>query len=839
MILIRKILAAMLALLQTFFINIGLLKPDALLTTVDPLRKDIVPVSMADSASNRFADTIAYAQSTKNVVQCTYTDSHRNAYTMRNSEIALTHDLTGVEKNATLQTIDGDVYLQDTFRSFYVDAFGIRHYFESSFGQGRVNTIRLGAYYYDCHVRDLMVGNYMVDKGFHVYADKLYMEYAILAKMPTKTLDGFGSEIRIPEREVQDVKVESTGGRTSYVAFDLRNVGIVGFIVPDDGTTEKVVVSQKNGCYILTQYAAFDHKAGLNKYDETGSFGLNKISFGCRIYTDRTHNFDGIAREAFIEHNPLSVRVTDTSGNASFLGYNALRGTYDIQIDATDFGYAYQNPDRHFNAELQIDGDASDRTIFVRTTGGNSGCLEAAAVLDENKTLLPLDVEVCKNFMGDGGEPYYGFIDYAYSDAFFPVCMKAGESKTLTVVNAYQNWGRYPLKQISSIEFHTSYYHLSTGTTESNCIAPYFVFGRDGWTLPDFRNRSGKMWDTQPQFNSVGVLDFVRYHDARVKNPVVAEFRGSTVHSRGMSYSDVTNYYVSDSGKFTYDLRHVEFPQVDENRTYYTVNIRFTDNVTFRDFQKDFDLFYFDGRSVKFDKTDYLNKSNEPVLADVTAGTTYHKLGNNHPYFGFFKISEDTANQIDNGFGCNFALMVKDCNIIMGGQKADIPFLFREMTDKSMTAGALTLDAKSLSFQKGDSIEMNILLLPWGTGREETDENVLTVRADSCENPVTVRSTAGTVTPENWIPVVRADNNNAQFTVSGGRNNIAVRVDGFTGMAKPDIFTLENGEWVPYETASVNGYDGYTVHANDDGTYSFSFVYTAKEQDITFLVRQP
>ena len=33
-----------------------------------------------------------------------------------------------------------------------------------------------------------------------------------------------------------------------------------------------------------------------------------------------------------------------------------------------------------------------------------------------------------------------------------------------------------------------------------------------------------------------------------------------------------------------------------------------------------------------------------------------------------------------------------------------------------------------------------------------------------------------------------------------------------------------NGAWVAYKTASKNGYDGYMVHYDGDGTYSFSFI---------------
>ena len=69
-------------------------------------------------------------------------------------------------------------------------------------------------------------------------------------------------------------------------------------------------------------------------------------------------------------------------------------------------------------------------------------------------------------------------------------------------------------------------------------------------------------------------------------------------------------------------------------------------------------------------------------------------------------------------------------------------------------------------------------------------------------------------------------------TVKGGRNNIAVRVNGFTSYQKPNIFVWENGEWISYDSSSVNGYDGYTVFYNKNtGLYDFSFVYTSTDPD--------
>lgn len=834
----RKFFSWLLALIQVFLINIGIMKTPGLVADVNQLRNEITEVSMANQNESNLISSVEYAQGIKNVVQCAFTDSGRNAYKIENGQISLVHSLKDVEKLATLSDRNGNVYLEDTFKSFYTDKLGVKHYFEDTRDDGKINTIRLGAFYYDVHVRDFTASKYLVDKGFHVYADKLYMEYALLSEKATKGFKDFGSEIEIPKSTVSAVQYADKNGTgtdvkkmdcetVQYIAFDIKGTGVVGFIIPSDGSTQSVEVKEKANKYVVTQLAAYDG-SGLNKYDETGDYQLNKLKFGCRIYTDKTHAFDGISEAAYQERNPLKLSIVGSQyANPEYLGYEALRGTYTVKMDGYSFQYAYDRPDFQPFVKLKVEGGNADRNIFIRTTTQNSGCLEGGAILDSNGNMAAIDVEVCKNFQGDGGEPLYSAIDYMYGDTFTPIVVEKDSEKEFTVLNLYQNWGKYPLKQISSIEFHVSYYHLSTGTTESNCIAPYFVGNKDGFFLPDFRCRSGNIWQGQPQFNSVGILKFMTYREKKVKDTILSEFTGSNVDSRGLAYSDVTNYFTDDGGRYTYSLRHVEFPQTDENRTYYTMKVNFTEDMTVENFKKDFDLFFFDGRFVAFNKASYINEKNEHVIADVSEKTAYHTLGSDNPFMGFYSVTKETDENIDKCFGCNFALIIKDSKLVVGGREANIPFVFKEGGDKENTQGVLTLDAEKLSFKKGDSIEIDMILLPWGVGRETNDNTVMAIRDDSAVNPVKTTATVGTVVDDAYLPTVKAEDGEAVFTVSGGRGNIAVRADSFKSMLKPEIYELKDGGWVEYEVASSNGYDGYTVHSNYDGTYSFSFVFTS------------
>lgn len=849
---LKKILAVVMVVLNVFMLSScgtdkGIDIPD-----FDFLEKstDVINDISDDTTLD---DTIKYASQVDDVAQSYYGNTARTSYVMKNKDMKIVHTLTSKHNGATLYNNEGKVLLEDTFDVSYIDAEGNNCSLSESDTEGRVNTTRLGEYYRECHIRDFSFNDTAkVDKTFHLYGDRLYAQFSLLSAKPVSDIIYFAASVNIKKTSVDGFVIKDADGvhnsidsnmmmhvnnTVEYVAFDVIEAGILGFIFPAD-KNYTVIIQETADNYILNVYLdAEDKSFSINDINGNGGYENNNLTVGFRIYNDNSHSFDAIAREAAIERNPLTD-ITVNGGNAEgeFLGYDSLSGAYLFSMNGTDFNYAYQNPDFQYSLPVTVSNNSYDRNIYIRSNGDN-GCLEAAVLLDDTNTLVPVNVQVCKNFHGDGGEPFYSVTDPQYGDSIFPVSLKADEKIGFTLLNLYQNWGKYPLKQLSSIEFHVSYYHLSTGTTESNCIAPYFVFGKDGWTLPDFRTASGNMWKDQPQFNSVGILKFMTYRDG--KNEIYGEVINSDIASAGQTYSDITNTFYSDDGSYKYSLRHVEFPQTDENRTYYTLNVEFLEDKTFSNFRKDFDLFYFDGRFVQFNKLSYLDYENKSVSknVDTSKKTQYYELGSDSPYWGFFDVTDETAGELEKGFGANFAMIIKDSNIIIDGKTADIPFVFRDSSEKDITKGALSLDVKDVEFKKGDSISIDMILLPWGTGHEENDDKILSVREDSGLKSVTVTAQTGTVADDTFIPVVNCKNNEAEFTVKGGRNNISVRVNGFTELRCPEIQIKTQDGFENLKLNSDNGYDGYTVYYNDDGTYGFSFVYCAENPDSLYTFR--
>ena len=679
-----------------------------------------------------------------------------------------------------------------------------------------------------------------LDRTFIAYPDKLHEAVRFVAGQDGTVIGMVGTETRIPANNVSALLIQDANGEHSsltdvdqtsieYLALDISGAGVFGYIMPAGLENNGLLtIVQEGGEYVITRACTF---AGT--YDETES-----VEIYHRIYMDATHSFDAFRKEAYTERNPLttlSVTSTDDWSEAKYLGYDAKTGSYIYTLKAVDFnldthrtygtdeaGFKTDRVDDHFRVNASVTSDSLGRTVYLKTStvGWGTGCIEAAAVLDENSELLPLPIEVCKNF-GEVEEPFYDPKDEGFSNAIVPIVLNANETKQLSILNLYQNWGQVPLKQLSSIQYWCPYYHLSSGTTETNCITPFFIYEKNGTVLPDFRGLSNTpIWEGQPQHTHMGDIYIAQYETGTTVN--LLEAQNTDIRSSGPVYADINIEYLMDGGKFKAEYEHMELPQTDETRTLYRCTITALEDVTFTNFKDQFSIFSATGRDAFYTKLGYLDSNNTCQVKEIVPGGSmveYITLGTEAPYFDFFNINESNPRTLG-----NFGLIVKDSDITIDGQTYTGNFVLKHEVDGCLNREALTLDLGVVTLRAGDTITLDFVLLPWGTQPQEDDSNVRNVREDTCLNPYVLDVKTGTDCSSAFLPQVTAERQRAEFTISGGKNNAAIRVYGFESWHKPVIQELVDGKWGTYHLESEkNGYDGYQVYREEDGSYSFSF----------------
>ena len=693
-----------------------------------------------------------------------------------------------------------------------------------------------------------MVG---LNRSFLTYADKMHHVVQVATTENYEGVAEIGMITDIPVNTVAKLIIKDKNGlkeslegvdwsSVEYVGFDIKGAGIFGYILPYDNKGGKLTVTLDGDNYRITQ--AKTPVGGLLLPSPVGTKNGNDFYMGVRVYTDSSHDFKEFLHEAECERHPLTSEnfTIDTSvfGGAKFLGYDALYGYYKFSIpNAGGFNPPFHTyPNRQYGVNFTVKGDDMDRKIYVNAYT-NDGGLECSALLDGRDMLLPVPLEVAKNFRGDGENNLYMLDDAAYGEVFLPLLVDADSESEYTVLHLYQNWGHAPLKQISSIQYFSPYYHLSTGVTETNCVVPY---GSSGLSLPDFRGMSAPFWASQPQHNSAGSHSLVFYKDADGVD-ISNQLEKVHIDSYGPTYADMSVDFATDDQKIKFTYQHVEMPQTDENRTFFELTLNVMEDLTVNDFKNDFTFYRVrpNDPTGEYTQLGYLDASNKSQVVAAnrdTAVTKEYVLGDECPYFSFFNMENYTAS-FNTGYS-NVAMLIYDTEFIIGGKETDADLMILNPNK----AIRLTLNLGKVDLKKGDLLKITGILLPWGSQESvydstETapDQNVRNVRNDSLLNPMTAKVIEnGQLVDSTFVPKVKTTNGkDVTFSVKGGQNNITTRVYGFDMLTVPTIYEMVGGEWQEYKVASINtpdgvgyGYhhDGYQVHYDGDGTFSYSFV---------------
>ena len=708
--------------------------------------------------------------------------------------------------------------------------------------------------------------NLSIVRSFLMYSDKLHSFAQFASKgVATTDIERLGFETKIPKLSVSKVIAMDAMGihdsftdvdwnSVEYVGFDITDAGILGFILPVDGVGGKLEVNEDgDGNYVIIQ--SNTPQNCVIEPSVEGSDNANDYYIGQRIYTDDTHSFDDFIYEAYNERNPLKSIVvsTSTSTGGDEVKYDALRGIYSISIDYDSFNPVYyQWPNKHYNVNFAIRGDGRQRNIYLMTSA-NGLCLECAVLLDRNNLMLPIPIQVGKNFSEASGERnLYNMDDVPYSEAIIPLVFEGKEKYEFNMLNLYQNWGQFPLKQISWIQFYAPVYHLSTGVIETNCIVPWGGMRNTGTTLstlPDHRAMSAPLWTDQPQHSSGGIHHWLLYSDAN-GNYSSSENISNVIDSFGPTYADIDMEYISHDGKISVTYTHTEMPQTDENRAYYEMKYTVLEDITFKDFAHSFSFYSVSDNDPTglYQNVGYLNENNECcVVKSNLVENTYidYPLGDECPYFSFFNMKDYTSTS-QQGY-VNLSFLIYDSEFIIGGEKAEPQFLLVNYYNYL----TLTLNLDEVTFKAGDTFTINAIVMPWGSQASVYDSetlapdwNVRAVRENSLLNIVKAIPENNTELLDSvFVPKVKSvDGKTAEFTLTGGcknesatigKHNIAVRIYGFERITAPVIEEYVDGEWTVYEVNSAktpdmygnaHAYDGYCIYKDPDGTYSYSFV---------------
>ena len=686
---------------------------------------------------------------------------------------------------------------------------------------------------------DTSAPSILLDRTFHTYSDKMNQVLHFVATERTEGITGMGYITNISADTVDKLIIKDAKGThnsldgvdfatVEYAGFDIKGVGVLGFILLPHENSGKLEIKLADGVYTVTQTAT--PEGGIMEADPNST--ADDFYMGHRLYTDETHDFTAFLKEAEIERHPL-----ETLSGDSYAGYDALRGAYKFTIGSTGFNEPFFNEwNRHYSADVTVEG-GDDRTIYVYTYA-TGGCGESAVILDKKNMLLPIPVMIYKNFKGENEEPVFDPGDPSYSETYFPISVKSGETTELTVLNLYQNWGLMPLKQLSSIQFFWPYYHLSLGTTETSCINPMYG-ARDLWTLPDFRSMSMPYWfelpqgqgyNNQPQHTHGGLQYFLQYTDAEGNYSATENYHNDIISS-GPVYTDVKMDYISDDGRVKVSYNHLEMPETDELRVYYEINYQILEDISIADFAKDFSFYSFEGYLGAYRKIGYLGEGNKIVHGEVNAKSTPEviKLGDNFPYVALYDLNTSDPSFINNNV--NLGVIIADSQFTIGGKDCDAGFVMVGQNSKY----SLSLDLGATTLKAGDTMKLCLIISPWGFYTSTDDKNMQNIRENTCINGIKLTVQDGEALESVYIPKVKSTNGkSAEFTISGGSNNKAVRVYGFEKMTAPVIYEKVGGEWVeltvnsastPDKKGYAHSYDGYAVYYDRNGTYSYAFAF--------------
>ena len=733
-------------------------------------------------------------------------------------------------KNPAEMLAGGGIYLQLT------DGAGNVYSSLNSKEASRINIYRRGPYYIETHWLDVQLadagGAAVPIKGevvFYSYPEKTHIGVILHVTGPIEVKSAC---IRLETNadtcaSPTECKLEDGVRINDFVVLkrnDKEPALAAIYPVPkgvDDVTLEKAEAGVVVSNYVYSDEA---HSGAVAKWNAG-----EKHSAFFELFPLQTAE---VSDDLEAEVRPLlSANMTAKLGRT--LGYDPVRGCYKVQTDTPGgFTYHYEHPNDYEIAAFSIRNDATPRKVYVmHETRHHPGNVECGVVLDETGCTLPITVQISKNFAGEKEEPFYNPNDTPFSETFFPLHLEPEETRALTSLHLYQNWGSHPLKQFSSLGGWMDYYHMSTGVTETTCYVPFLFGGLDGVSIADLRPMSQRMWESQPQHDNVAGHSFLRYQDSGGQWHFI-EYTGTTFRSTGPNWADVSLGYLSDDGRARVTLDVFELPQTDELRNFIRMRIDFLDDIDIRDgdFARNVRLLNIASwvQRMRYTHVAYGEPIGNPQVVPIELDDDFTLAGAPLPSEnGFATIYPDKS-------GANAYIVRRFAGRIDG--EAVAPGVSAIGQQNGDTVLMLVPVTRAKRIKAGDWIEADLFIMPYGGGTQDWKPAQKAAFDFGLNAPRVTSVAAGSKISDFPTRVALDTSGVAEFSVTGGMNYIPIIVEGSKDYTCQRIYLLDNGEKKLIDHAQKGERDGYQVFAKEDGTFGWVFLVMADGKEHRYRV---
>jgi hypothetical protein len=371
------------------------------------------------------------------------------------------------------------------------------------------------------------------------------------------------------------------------------------------------------------------------------------------------------------------------------------------------------------------------------------------------------------------------------------------------------------VKQFSSLGAWMDYFHSSTGVTETTCYVPFKFGGLPGVAIADYRAMSQPaFWAGQPQHDNIAGHSFLSYKTDGGWQYMV--YRGTTYRSTGPNWMDIGLEYLSTDGSFRTVVDTFELPQADELRNFIRVRCDVLQPVTVENAKEDFRLLTIASWVQRLRYTHFAATGTEDQPLTFPEGKASlfsvngHVLPETNAFMALYGESK----------GSN-AFVLRNWSATVDRQPV-APAASVSCDKKGDTRLLLVANADRLELKPGDHIEFDGFW--FGYGATDASEPARRETRVYGSNGPRIAAAAQGVVLADFPPALRAADNQAEFTLQGGRDVVPVIVTGLTDFRWPRIERKDELGWRPIPHGRVTELDGIQVFVEGEGRFGAVFL---------------